>query len=522
MNGLRLLIQRQLSAAWHYRWQAVLFTWLVCALGWVAVFLIPNQYESSARMFVDADAILTPLLRGIAADTSSAGQLDMLQRTLLSRPNLDKLISKTDLELDLTNLADREALVDKLSSEIHIVPQTKNLFTITYRNKSPRLAYDVVRTMLATFVESKTGSNRSEIENATKFLTDQIASYEKQLRDAERRRADFRARYIDLLPTDGGGVNRLEQQSVLVRTLQGQLQDALARRDTLTKELNNTAPMVVTEVDTAVIANNQAIAQSAARAARLRDAERALTELRLKYTENHPDVIAQRNLVGSIRSGAFREPDVVAPPVAPQQPSRSRTASNPIYEQLKVRVVENDAIIASLQRQIAEALKERDRLQDVARGAPGLQAEYTNLNRDYDVLRKNYQDLLTRRESMRISSAADAEGDKVKIQVIDPPSMPQIPVAPKRILLVTGVLGAGLAAGAGLAFLLVQMDQSFHSTEDLRQLGFQVVGGVSMLAAAVPFSRRLFAVLTFGIALAIPAVVYGGLMIRLLKPGGAI
>ena len=84
------------------------------------------------------------------------------------------------------------------------------------------------------------------------------------------------------------------------------------------------------------------------------------------------------------------------------------------------------------------------------------------------------------------------------------------------------MLGAGLAAGAALAFLLVQMDQSFHSTEDLRQLGFQVVGGVSMLAAAVPFSRRLIGLATFGIALAVPAVVYGGLLIRLLKPGGTI
>ncbi len=519
MNGLRLLLQRQLSAAWHYRWQAVLFTWLVCAVGWAAVFAIPNQYEAGARMYVDADAVLTPLLRGLAADTSNAGQVDMLQRTLLSRPNLDKLISKTDLELELTNLADREALVDRLQNDIRITPQTRNLFTISYRNKRPRLAYDVVRTMLATFVESKTGTNRTEVENAAKFLTEQIANYEKQLRDAERRRADFKARYIDVLPADGGGVSRLDSQNQTVRQLQGQLQDALARRDTLNLGLSNTPAMVITETDPGVAATAQTAAVSNTR---LREAERALSELRLKYTENHPDVVAARNLVASIRSGAFARDDAAAAPITPATPARSRTASNPIYEQLKVRLVENDAIIASLQRQIAEALKERDRLQDIARGAPGLQAEFENLNRDYSVLRKNYDDLTARREAMRISTAADAEGDKLKIQVIDPPAIPQIPVAPKRILLVSGVLAAGLGAGAALAFLLVQMDQSFHSTEDLRQLGFPVVGGVSMLAAATPFSRRLLGLATFMIALAIPAVVYGGLMIRLLKPGGVI
>ncbi|MGI4950384.1 MAG: XrtA system polysaccharide chain length determinant [Janthinobacterium lividum] len=516
MHGLRIVLQRQLSAAWHYRWQAVLFTWLVCAVGWAAVFAIPNQYESSARMYVDADAVLTPLLKGLAVDTSNSGQVDMLQRTLLSRPNLDKLISKTDLELELTTLADREALVDRLQTDIRITPQTRNLFTITYRNKRPRLAYDVVRTMLATFVESKTGTNRSEIENAGKFLTEQIASYEKQLRDAERRRADFRARYIDVLPPDGGGLSRLDAQNQLVRQLQGQLQDSLARRDTLNQGLSNTPAMVITETDPAVAAGGGGGGNQ-----RLRDAERALSELRLKYTDNHPDVVAARNLVASIRSGGGRD-DVRGAPSTPAVAARSRTASNPIYEQLKVRLVENDATIASLQRQIAEALKERDRFQDIARGAPGLQAEFENLNRDYSVLRKNYDDLTVRRESMRISNAADVEGDKVKVQIIDPPTIPQNPVAPKRILLITGVLAAGLGAGGALAFLLVQMDQSFHSTEDLRQLGFPVVGGVSMLAAAMPFSRRLLSVATFAMALAVPAIVYGGLMVRLLKPGGTI
>ncbi len=516
MHSLQIMIRRQLTSAWHYRWQAVLFTWLVCALGWAGVFSIPNQYESSARMYVDADAVLTPLLRGLAVDTTNSGQVDMLQRTLLSRPNLDKLISKTDLELELTNLADREQLIDRLATEIRISPQTRNLFTITYRNKSPRLAYDVVRTMLATFVESKTGTNRSEIETANKFLNDQIAAYERQLRDAERRRADFKARYVDVLPGDGG-VSRLDAQNQNVRNLQGQLQDALARRDTLTQNLTQTPQQVVTETDSGPSAGPGGVYVNP----RLLAAEQQLAELRLRYTEQNPDVIALRNLIASIKSGALGpDPRAPTPTVAP--PARTRTAPNPVYEQLKVRLVENDAVIASLQRQISDALKERDRLQDIARGAPGLQAEYLNMNRDYDILKRNYDDLSSRRESMKISTAADAEGDKVKIQVIDPPTVPQTPVAPKRILLVTGVLAAGLAAGAALAFLLVQMDQSFHSLEDLREMGFPVVGGVSMLAASVPFSRRLFAVASFSMALAVPAIVYGGLMIRLLRPGGTI
>jgi len=118
MHALQVLIRKQLSAAWRHRWVAVLFSWLVCGVGWAIVYSIPNTFEASARLYVDADVVLTPLLRGIAVDSASAAQLDVLQRTLLSRPNLEKLISKTDLELDLQGASDREALVAQLATDI--------------------------------------------------------------------------------------------------------------------------------------------------------------------------------------------------------------------------------------------------------------------------------------------------------------------------------------------------------------------------------------------------------------------
>lgn len=507
MHTIQVLIRRQLSAAWRHRWPAVMFSWLVCAVGWAFTFSIPSTYEASARLYVDADVVLTPLLRGIAVDSASAAQLDVLQRTLLSRPNLEKLISKTDLELDLRGASDREALVAALATDIRIMPQTRNLFTIAYRNTSPKLAFDVVRTMLTTFVESKTGNNRNDLENAGKFLAAQISLYERQLQEAERKRAEFRAKYVDILPAGDGGASRLEAAQINVRSLQGQLQDAIARRDTLVREIGNTPQMVVTETDGGVAGGGAPN--------RLREAERLLQELRLRYTDQHPDVVAQRGLVAAIRSGAVGPSEPGVARVAP----RNRSLPNPVYEQLKVRVVDADSAIASLQRQNQDATRERTRLEEIARGAPQLQADFANVNRDYEVLRKNYDDLLARRESMRISSAAEADGDKVKIQVIDPPQVPQNPVAPKRVLLMSGVLIAGLAAGAGLALLLVQMDQSFHTIEDLRTMGFPVVGGVSMLGTTVPVFRQVLSVSVFALAVSLPLLFYTGLLIRLIKPG---
>jgi polysaccharide chain length determinant protein (PEP-CTERM system associated) len=510
MYQLQVLIRKQLAAAWSYRWPAVLLTWLVCAAGWVGVMRIPDSYESSARLYVDADAILTPILAGLTVNTSLQAQVEVLQRTLLSRPNLDKLISKTDLELQASTPAERQALIDRLSYEIRLAPQSRNFFVISYRNQSPKLAYDIVQATLTAFVESKAGTNRTDLENAARFLESQLNIYERQLRDAERRRAEFRGKYADVLPNAENGATGLDAANSGIRNIEGQLQDAQARRATLAKELAATPPLLVTEADTL----------AEARANRLSDAERHLQELRLRYTEAHPDVIGQKQLIAALKAGQLgAEPGTSA---ARQPGPRSRSVPNPVYEQMKVRLVETDTGIASLERQLNEAVATRDHLAAIVKSAPGVYAESINLDRDYAVLRRNYDELVTRRESIRVSSAAENSADKVKIQIIDPPLVPQFPVAPKRTLYLTGVLLVGLGAGLGLALLLVQLDQSFHTTDDLRNLGYPVVGGVSFLAASVPFARRLVTLGTFGLAVCLPCIVYGGLLLRVLRSGGFV
>lgn len=506
MYQTQLLIRKQLTAAWRYRWPAVFLGWLVCAAGWVGVMKIPNTYEADARLYIDADAILTPLLRGISMDSSLQAQVDLLSRTLMSRPNLEKLVSKTDLNLQIDTPAEKQAMVARLSTEIKLVPQTRNLFVISYRNENPKLAYDIVQAMLTAFVEGKAGNNRTDLENANRFIESQLGFYERQLRDSERRRAEFRARYTDLLPGDGGS-SRLQGAVEAVRSLSGQIADAQARRVSLAKELAGTPPILVTEST-----------GGGGGSPRLEAEEQKLRELRLRLTDAHPDVIAQKQVIAAMRSGKLgRDPSDAPRASVPNAPA----VPNPIYEQLKVRLVDTDASISSLQRQLADATKERDRLDAIAKSSPGLQAEALNLDRDYGVLQTNYSALLSRRESMRISAAAEANADQVKIQIIEPPLVPTVPVAPQRSKLISAVLVAGLAAGTGLALLLVQLDQSFHTTEDLRHLGYPVVGGVSLLGATVPVMRRLVTISTFAIAILLPCVIYGGLLIRLFRSGAA-
>jgi uncharacterized protein involved in exopolysaccharide biosynthesis len=569
MNTLLVMVRRIVKAAWRYRWAAVALAWIICGAGWAFVYTIPNSYEASARLYVDADAILTPLLRGLAVDNALGSQLDVLQRTLLSRPNLEKLVSNTDLDLSITGPADLEAMVGSLSTAIKITPQTRNLFTITYRNNNPKLAFDVVQTILTTFIESKTGNNRSEMENAGLFLQQQISAYERQLRDAEKKRADFRAKYLDLLPMGEAGATGLDAAEGNVRHLQGQLADELSKRDMLNRELASTPAMVVTDTNGAGAGAGPPGSPAAiALNPRVVDAQRALDELLVTRTDSHPDVVLARKHLEEVKASVAREAadtesqiaaarataaataakaaaaKTAAAKTAAAKPgastaaaplsagagdagtatadaaaANSRSVPNPVYEQLKVRMFETESMLSSLQRQIADATHERDRLEEMARSAPGIQAEYINLNRDYDVLQSNYKELLGRREQMKIGSAADADADKIKIQVIDPPQVPQNPVAPKRAMLISAVLAIGVAGGAALAVLLVQFDQSFHTIDELRDLGLPVAGGISLLNVAVT-RGRLASVFAFGMALVLLGALYAGLLYRLVHTPG--
>jgi polysaccharide chain length determinant protein (PEP-CTERM system associated) len=506
MQELRSLIRRYVSGAWRHRWLAIGAAWMICLAGWVGVSLIPNQYQANARLYVDADAVLTPLLKGLALDNTVNSQLEVLQRTLLSRPNLERLISKTDLELGISGPADMERMVAALGSQIRLVSQTHNLFTITYTNSNPRLAYDVVQTILNIFIETKSGTNRSDMENARSFLQTQIASYETQLREAERKRAEFKTKYIDLLPSEANGPSRLEEARDQVRLLQGQLLDARSQRAMLANELTVTNPMNVTEVDPGAAAGAGGNSELAA-------AQRKLAILLQSDTEANPDVIRQRQLIAALKSSGGDTNGG-----NPGRPPRSVSVPNPVYDQLKVRLVETDGQVASLQRQVTDATQERDRLEQIAHDVPNVQAQSISLDRDYDVLRKNYDELIARREEMRIAAAADADADKVKLDVVDPPQIPQVPVGPHRILLLSVVLLAGLGGGVAAAVLLAQLDRAFYTLADLRARGLPVAGGISLGGPARrPTGRMLAALALPAAAMLLLCGLYGGLLIHVLR-----
>ena len=496
MDDIAVLLRRYALGTWRRRWIALGAAWLICLTGWVGVMSLPPSYAASAQVYVAADPVLTPLLRGIAIGGGISSEVALLQRTLLSRPNLEALIAKADLLRGNDTPPAHEALVGQLAKTIRIVPETDSLFTISYSDADPARAYAIVQSLLSIFIERATGSDQTDLANAQHFLDSQIALYRQRLRDTEQRRAAFLAKYIQLLPGADGSVSQFDAARATVRSLQGRLEDAEAQQSMLAGELAKTPPMLAV--------SDGGPGGSSANADALAKAEQHLAELSQRYTDAYPGVIAARQTIAALEAVPGGNAGGVAA-------GARQSVPNPIYDELKLQLVDAATSALALQRALKAATAERDRLAELARSQPGLQAAFINLDRNYEVLRKQYQDLLTRQESMQITAAANIDANRVQLQVVNPPQMPTIPIAPPRTLLLAAVLLGGLGGGVGIALLLTHADSSSYTVQDLRAIGLPVAGGISLRRAPAE-RRRALPALAFGAGLFLLAVTFAGLL----------
>jgi polysaccharide chain length determinant protein (PEP-CTERM system associated) len=170
MLGIQETLDQILDYAkgvWIKKRYIIISSWLICPIGWFYVATMPNVYESSARVFVDTNSLLRPLLRGIAVYNNPSEQISLVARTLLTRPNLEKIAREADLDITTKTLKEMDALIDDLKSDIRLSStREQNIYTISYPSYSPELSQKIVQITLNEFVETALGSNRESSDSA--------------------------------------------------------------------------------------------------------------------------------------------------------------------------------------------------------------------------------------------------------------------------------------------------------------------------------------------------------------------
>ncbi len=286
--------QAILRATWKHRHLGMLVAWVVGAIAAGVILRIPDRYEASARIFVDTQSILKPLMSGLAIQPNVEQQVMMLSRTLISRPNIEKLIRMADLDLGIKGKAAQEALIDHLTKTLKIQSVGRdNLYILSYRDTDPAKAQRVVQGLVSIFIESSLGTKRQDSDSARKFIEDQIRNYENKLQEAENRLKEFKLRNIDLQIGEGKtSVDHLSELTAVLNTSRLALREAQNARDSLSRQIVGEEPMLLPEAPTA----DSGIALPEIDG-RIDTQKRNLDALLQRYTEQHPDVIGARRLI---------------------------------------------------------------------------------------------------------------------------------------------------------------------------------------------------------------------------------
>lgn len=465
MIDYRELLLPYLAAVKRYRWHALCVAWLVCLAGWLALATLPDRFVSKARIYIDTETILGPLMKGLAVSPDFAHQVEMMRRTLLSVPNVEQLIQMTDLDHRLRNDLERVELIERLVKSIKIHTQGASLFEISYLHEDPRLAQRIVDSILQIFVEQNLGHSQRDVEEARDFIDKQIVDYEKKLREAELAVAKFQKEHADELGGVGRNQRVLEQREAELRRLNTEVESAIWRRDQIKSQLAST-PKTMT---IAAIKGGGASPSQI----RLQSLEQEVETKLLVYTEKHPEVVALRAMIDQVKGQ-------ISGKRAGDDGGTASRAANPLYNQLVEELKLAATSIRDLERRLELAEEEIGSLSQTVASAPEVEADLTRLTRDYSVMLAQYEQLIQRRESADLAKDLDSDISRIEYRIIDPPTVPLKPEGPARALYMATILLIGFSCGIIFAIGRQLLSGSFLTVDQLKStFDLPVLGGVA-------------------------------------------
>jgi polysaccharide chain length determinant protein (PEP-CTERM system associated) len=531
MQELLEQIIEQVRGSWRFRRYALIAAWLIALAGWALVFVLPDMYQASSRVFVDTKTALKPVLQGLTLDQDVNAQLNLVRQSLLAQPQLEPVAQEIGL-IDKRTMSPQQVLraLNAMRARVELGVSSAgesgdreagSIYSISYRDTSRDRALKVVEILQTNLIENTLGGKREGSENAQKFLETQIRELEDRLRASEDRLASFKKSNVGLMPTEtqqGGYFQRLQLEMDAVTQKQNALAVATSRRDELARQLRGEVPVTATGITTGPQQGSGPPGASGGDTlSRIKETQARLDELLLRFTDKHPDVIATRENLEQLKQRRAAEVEALKRG-DPGAVAASGVSANPVYQSIQLALNQTDVEIASLRRELAGHQAKVAELRNMLDTMPQVEAEYARLNRDYDVTKASYTALVERLEKSRLGEEASTSGS-VRFDVIEPPNAAFTPISPKRSLLILGVLVVALGIGGGIAYLLHMLRPVFTSVKGLAEAtGLVVLGSVSMAWVEHQTHARRNSYLRYAVAFA-GLIVIGAVVLQLSRMG---
>lgn len=498
MTPLLNQVLDEVQGAWRHRWLALGVAAVIAVIGWLVIFSLPDLYEADARVFVDSSTALKPVLQGLAVEQDMSAELNYVRQSLLEGPTFVKVARESGVVPSTMTSPQAQAQIlsqvhDRIAIDVHTadstgenLPSAGTIYEIRYRDPDRARSLRVVGTLMRTLVDETLGGKEAASQSAQSFLEEQIKAYGKRLNAAEDRLAAFKKQNFGLMPTEQGGYfAELQGELAAVSNDEINIEKARARRKVLEDQLHGN--VAIAAAGSAPAANGPGSIAGSDINALIAQAQSNLDALELKFTDKHPDVIAEKQILEELR---HRRDAEIASLKAGNASAAAITgaSSNPVYQRVEQDLNSTDVQLADLSIDLAQHRTKAAALKQLLGTAPQIEAEYEQLNRDYAVNTAEYNALLEKYEKARLGEQAGNAG-AVRFEVVQPPTAAYTPVWPRRARLIAAVLAAALAAGAGIAYGLNQLWPVVHSASGLTELtGIPVLG---VVGSAFPDRMRL-------------------------------
>lgn len=511
-----------LWGVWRHRWLALAVTWVVAIAGWLWVWQLPESYVARARVYVDTNSVLRPLLAGLAVQPDVDNRIGLLSRTLLSRPNLEKLMRMTDLDLQVTTAREKDELIADLSKAIRLSEnrKDKSLYSISVKDRDRDTSKRIAQALITVFIESSLSGKREDATGAQSFLDDQIKEYEARLIAAETRGSNFRQKHIKILGGKGGFYRNLNSARSRLRRSKLQLKEEENRQLELQRQIDGEDPLY--------LANERSIIPTGEGIPTPIDMQIAvvndqLNALSLKYTDRHPTVRTLKDLRTTLKQqrdadlrelrrqyqaalGSRRESDAA---------QYSGLTSSPVYLGMRQMLAETKGKIAAYQVRVEEYTQTVSDLEEQVNTIPEVEGQLKQLDRDYGVIRGQHGALLKRRELARLGQDVEQKANDVTFRVIDPPYVPLKPSEPDKMLLNSIVMLISIAAGVGVSLLVSLVFPVVFDARTLMALtGLPVLGSVSINLLSEQRRRDRYGLMAFASLSVVLFIVFVGMALN--------
>jgi polysaccharide chain length determinant protein (PEP-CTERM system associated) len=463
-----------------YRWLLIVPFCIAMSIGIYMAVTLPKVYEANTLILVEPQRVPANFVKSIVTQDIES-RISTISQQILSRTNLEKIMDEFHVFSDPGNL--KLYIEDKLMNlrkriniQVSRARAGNDTFSISFKGSDPEITMKVTNALSSYFIDENLKVRESHATGTNIFLEEELNSMRARLQKIEETYKNYREKHIGELP------EQLQSNLSILGRMQEQLtekQKNLRETRTMLAALKNqVADTPVFEINESLWTTDGTLTSGSENSLTLEQLREELSNLRLKYTDRHPDVVRLIKTIAQLEKKSEEENEELA-----ADPSESEVASElPEIGFQDLQKVQQDEIQRDIRQQkaeIAQLVKQIGVYQQRVENTPKREQELFSLKRDYENIKASYDSLVQRKLEAEISVNMEKKQQGERFRVIDYAALPQKPVSPNVKMLFLLSVSAGLGIGAGLIFLLDFFDSSLKQTKEFEaELGLSVLASI--------------------------------------------